>query len=422
MTYSKNLKIDMPIGAKKIISTLNENGFEAFIVGGCVRDCILGRAPEDWDITTKALPNEVKSLFSHVIDTGIEHGTVTVLMDGGAFEVTTYRVDGKYSDGRHPDKVLFTPSLEEDLKRRDFTINAFAYNEERGIIDLFNGLSDLENGIIRAVGEPDRRFDEDALRIMRAVRFSSQLSFKIEEETYDSILKHAPNLQKISMERIRVEFEKTLMSKNPEFVNLYKELGLSSYIIRSKEICDKCFDKDSEKLYKRFDADEKLDLKYLRLAAFFKNLGEEEAKEIIRSLTYDNKTRDHVSKILKFKDKVILPDRMEIKISLFEMGDEDFDLVVKYKKALLDSEIKSGFERCAQARDERNLEDIEEIAEDIRKKGEPYKLSMLDITGKDLIAAGIPAGDEIGKKLLELLYKTIKNPKLNEKEKLLEII
>ena len=173
----------IPEKVEIIIRELMAQGFEAYAVGGCVRDSILGRVPGDWDITTSARPEQVKRIFSRTVDTGIEHGTVTVLMDKDAFEVTTYRVDGEYEDHRHPKEVTFTASLEEDLKRRDFTINAMAYNPETGIVDIFEGIEDLKRKKIRCVGNPRERFDEDALRILRAIRFSAQLGFEIDEAT-----------------------------------------------------------------------------------------------------------------------------------------------------------------------------------------------------------------------------------------------
>lgn len=196
------MRITLPEKVKFIIQTITDAGYEAYIVGGCVRDSILGRVPEDWDITTSAKPHEVKALFRRTIDTGIQHGTVTVMLDKEGFEVTTYRIDGKYEDSRHPKEVLFTPNLTEDLRRRDFTINAMAYNEESGLIDIFGGMQDIEQKVIRRVGNAEERFSEDAARIMRAIRFSAQLGYSIEEETQATIRKLSPNLRNISAERI----------------------------------------------------------------------------------------------------------------------------------------------------------------------------------------------------------------------------
>ena len=197
------MQIRLPDKVKRIIETLTAAGYEAYAVGGCVRDCILGRTPNDWDITTSARPEETKRLFARTVDTGIKHGTVTVLLDREGFEVTTYRIDGAYEDGRHPKDVTFTASLEEDLGRRDFTVNAMAYNDESGLVDRFGGVRDMEQGVIRCVGVAEERFTEDALRMLRAVRFSAQLGYGIAEDTERAIRRLAPGLQRISAERMR---------------------------------------------------------------------------------------------------------------------------------------------------------------------------------------------------------------------------
>ncbi|MBQ5360668.1 MAG: CCA tRNA nucleotidyltransferase, partial [Lachnospiraceae bacterium] len=213
---TREFKIHIPENASRIIDVIQQAGYEAYVVGGCVRDSVMGRKPNDWDITTSALPTDVKALFKRTVDTGLKHGTVTVLMGGESFEVTTYRIDGEYGDGRHPDQVTFTASLEEDLKRRDFTINAMAYNYTAGLVDLFDGREDLRRKCIRAVGDPEKRFSEDALRILRAVRFAAQFGFGIEPETAGAIRELAPTLQKVSAERIRDELNKLLVSDHPE--------------------------------------------------------------------------------------------------------------------------------------------------------------------------------------------------------------
>lgn len=225
------IKIPLPEKVNIIIRRLQKAGYEAYAVGGCVRDSLLGRTPEDWDITTLARPDEVKALFSHTIDTGIEHGTVTVMLDHEGFEVTTYRIDGEYEDARHPKQVEFTSLLSLDLQRRDFTINAMAYNEEDGIVDLFGGMEDMKNHRIRCVGNPDERFDEDALRIMRAVRFCAQLDFSIEPDTLRAVAAHAAELSRISAERIRVELTKLLLSDHPERLLIAHETGLTAVFL-----------------------------------------------------------------------------------------------------------------------------------------------------------------------------------------------
>ena len=232
-----NMKLTIPSNAEKILHILEENGYEAYVVGGCVRDSILGRNPNDWDITTSASPQQVKELFQRTVDTGLQHGTVTVLMDKEGYEVTTYRVDGDYEDGRHPKQVMFTSSLEEDLKRRDFTINAMAYHPERGLVDLFHGMEDMEHKIVRCVGDPMERFHEDALRILRAVRFSAQLGFTIEEKTKAGIQALAPNLKCVSAERIQTELVKLLVSPHPDYLRVAYETGITREFLPEFDAC-----------------------------------------------------------------------------------------------------------------------------------------------------------------------------------------
>lgn len=229
--------LEIPKNAETILHILEKAGYEAYVVGGCVRDSILGRSPDDWDITTSAKPEQVKALFHRTVDTGLQHGTVTVLMEKEGYEVTTYRVDGEYEDGRHPKEVTFTASLEEDLKRRDFTINAMAYNPSSGLVDLFGGLEDIERKIIRCVGDPLERFTEDALRIMRAVRFSAQLGFTIEEETRKALKVLAPNLKHVSAERIQVELVKLLMSPHPDSLRVAYEAGITAEFLPEFDAC-----------------------------------------------------------------------------------------------------------------------------------------------------------------------------------------
>ena len=225
------MHISIPKHASDIIKTLSSHGYEAFVVGGCVRDSILGKEPADWDITTSALPEQVKALFPRTIDTGLKHGTVTIMMDKIGYEVTTYRIDGTYEDHRRPNDVTFTSSLREDLMRRDFTINAMAYNEEKGLVDLFGGIQDLNDRIIRCVGNPTERFDEDALRMFRAVRFAGQLNFNIEKGTLAAIEAQHAFLKDVSAERIQIELLKLLISGHPEMIRAAYETGLTSVFL-----------------------------------------------------------------------------------------------------------------------------------------------------------------------------------------------
>ena len=231
------LRIQIPEKANRIIAALTEAGFEAYVVGGCVRDAILGRTAADWDITTNARPEQVKALFPRTLDTGLQHGTVTVMQGREGFEVTTYRIDGEYLDGRHPEKVTFTPSLLEDLRRRDFTVNAMAYNEKEGLVDAFDGLGDLKRRQIRCVGNAEERFTEDALRILRAVRFSAQLDFTIEAHTRAALSRFAPRLSKVSAERIQTELVKLLTSPHPERFRVVWETGISAVILPEFDAC-----------------------------------------------------------------------------------------------------------------------------------------------------------------------------------------
>ena len=404
MNQILDLKIKVPEEVRAIMDTLTSAGYEAYCVGGCVRDSLLGRAPEDWDITTSALPEQVKSLFSNTVDTGIQHGTVMIVIKGVGYEVTTYRIDGKYLDGRHPEQVTFTRSLEEDLKRRDFTINAFAYNDESGIVDLFGGMDDLENQIVRAVGDPDARFTEDALRIMRAIRFAAQLDFEVEDETYAAIRRHADNLANVSMERIRVELEKTLMSQSCGRVNEFFQLGMGEYIVPG--YADKCVSFDEE-VAARLPKERKGDARrYLLLAILLKNLSDEEAKDALRAMKYDNKTKAAVAGILRYKDQILPADRIRVKQALNQMGKEIFFLTLDLQEAITRSSLAM----------------VRNMAEEILAKEEPYAISHLAVNGNDLIQAGIPEGMQMKEKLEALLDQVILDPEKNTKEQLMEAL
>jgi len=399
---------DVPDGVRYILDTIRGAGYEAYIVGGCVRDILLGRIPDDWDITTSALPQQVKELFPATVDTGLQHGTVMVLKGRSGYEVTTYRIDGEYKDGRHPESVTFTPSLEEDLKRRDFTINAFAYNPDEGIIDLFDGIEDLKNGIIRAVGDPRKRFSEDALRIMRAVRFSAQLSFDIEENTEAAISEFAERLGQVSRERIRVEFEKTLYSDNPGYVNRYAELGLAPYIV--PEVYERTFTSGSAEICSRLktmDADQKTG----RLAAFFEGLSWEEVRSVMRTMTFDNRARDLVSGIIRYSSQVLegagLEGRTEadvkVRSDLRAAGPEVYRLCLDHLEA-------SGH----------SVQSLRDSFAGILERGDAYETGMLAVDGNDLINAGVPAGRQVGEVLGRLLDRVIEDPGMNRKELLTE--
>lgn len=403
MNKTNDLTIKVPEEVRSIMERLTEAGYEAYCVGGCVRDSLLGRAPEDWDITTSALPEQVKSLFSNTVDTGIQHGTVMIVRKGTGYEVTTYRIDGEYKDGRHPEQVTFTRSLEEDLKRRDFTINAFAYNEETGLVDLFGGLDDLDAKVIKAVGDPNKRFEEDALRIMRAIRFSAQLGFEVEEKTYDAISSHADRLAQVSMERIRVEFEKTLVSKNSGKVKEFFQLGMGENILPGYAKRCEDFDEEIAASYSGLGEEER---RYLLLADLLRYLSADEAKDALRKMKYDNKTVTMVSRTLQYQETCCEADKVSIKRALNEEGEEIFFLALQMKEAV----TKESFSA------------VREMAKEILDKQEPYTIGQLAVTGNDLKEEGISEGTQIGETLQKLLEQVILEPEKNTKEDLINMI
>ena len=397
------MRIDLPKNVENIIGKLEENGFEGFAVGGCVRDSLLHRKPKDWDITTNALPKEMKQIFKKTFDTGIAHGTITVLMDREGYELTTYRIDGNYSDGRHPDSVSFSKSLSEDLCRRDFTINAMAYSHKKGIVDLYKGQEDLKSGIIRAVGDPNKRFDEDALRMLRAIRFSAQLGFEIEKATFDAINKKSSLLSNVSKERIFVELNKTISGNFAENVKYIYSSGLYKYIGKEFAKLDESF----YEFYKRDFGDEK----HMYWTVFLQDVENiNSVKKILSELKSDNATKTNTCLLIE-ELKLPLPKKdSDIRLSLHRLGTKLFEDYIKICKS-----------------DRKNagiLEEINEIEkryEKIKKENHAFDISMLDITGKDLMNLGIPKGPKIGEILEELLKRVIEEPKLNNKELLVDI-
>lgn len=389
----KNM-IKIPQAVDRIIQTLEEAGFEAYAVGGCVRDTLLGREPEDWDITTSARPEQVKALFRRTIDTGIQHGTVTVLLDRVGYEVTTYRVDGEYEDGRHPKSVEFTASLTEDLKRRDFTINAMAYSRKTGIVDRFNGMEDLRQGVIRCVGTAADRFTEDALRILRAVRFSAQLGFSIEEETMNAVKQIAPNLEHVSKERIQTELTKLLRSPHPERIRLVFETGMAPYVCTH-------FREAGGEVSAGFSGE-----KYVRWAALLRNLDEKGAERILKELKLDNDTISRVRTLVCWWGQPLPPEKYELRRAMSRMSGEMFD-------CLLDFRLAAGTDSAGETGR------LKELAGEIRRDGDCISLKMLAVTGKDLIAAGVEPGKQIGELLEKMLDDVLRHPEHNTKEYLL---
>lgn len=425
-----------------IITALNQKGFEAYAVGGCVRDSILGREPNDWDITTSASPYQVKEIFQRTVDTGLQHGTVTIMIGKTGYEVTTYRIDGEYEDGRHPKQVQFTGNLTEDLKRRDFTINAMAYSQDTGLVDQFGGMDDMQNKVIRCVGDPRQRFGEDALRILRAVRFAAQLGFSIEEETRKAIVELAPTLSKISAERIQAETVKLLTSKRPEMWRQVYETGITKIIMPE---FDQIMATPQHNPHHVGSVGEHtlLSLPYvendkvLRLAMLLHDMGkapvrttDEEgvdhfyghgkegrdiAKSILRRMKFDNDTISQVTELVYWHDLRSNPDEKSVRRALNKVSVELFPMLLKVQRA--DNLAQSDY--LHQEKMER-LEKVEEIYLHILEKQECVSLKDLAVTGQDLRDNGMKPGPEMGNILQQLLELVIEDPQMNEKEKLLE--
>ena len=406
------MELNLPEKVNQIIETLAAHGYEAYAVGGCVRDSILGRSPEDWDITTSAKPEEVKAIFPRTVDTGIKHGTVTVLMEKEGFEVTTYRIDGEYEDNRHPKEVIFTENLLEDLKRRDFTINAMAYNDTIGMVDAFGGVEDLKNKRICCVGEPKERFGEDALRILRGVRFGAQLGFAIEGKTIKAMRELAWTLEKISAERIQAELVKLLKSKNPDHIALLEEFGIAKVILpeyhgysskEQKKILEILQNLEQEAVCKERICDQTA----LRMAAVCFFLSEEESSRIMRRLKFDNRNRRMVEQLIRYQKEHIEENPVSVRKALAKMGEEIYFL-------LLDLKYAAGLE-SREGREKRKT-----LAMEILERGQCISIKGLKITGKELMELGIPKGPVIGELLEMLLEKVLEEPELNQREFLLK--
>lgn len=434
------MKIQLPEKVKQIINCIAEAGFEAYAVGGCIRDSILGRTPDDWDITTSATPQQVKQLFRRTIDTGIQHGTVTVMLDKEGFEVTTYRIDGKYEDGRHPTEVTFTPNLEEDLKRRDFTINAMAYNEQVGLVDLFGGIRDIEQGVIRCVGDAKARFTEDALRIMRAIRFAAQLGYGIEDCTAEAIRLLAPNLQMISAERIQVELTKLVKSAHPEAMRTVYETGVASVILpefakmmeTEQNHPHHCYSVGEHTLQVMQQVEGR---KELRLAALFHDIGKPECltvdedgithfyghsrvgaeltRKILRRLRFDNDTTSTVCRLVQYHDygNDVDPDRRIVRRAMNKIGEDLFPLLFAIRKA----DILAQSDTFREVKLNR-LARWQEQYEIILEQKECVSLKTLALTGSDLIALGMKPGKELGETLHRMLELVLDHPEYNNKE------
>jgi tRNA nucleotidyltransferase (CCA-adding enzyme) len=425
------------------METLQENGFQAYLVGGGVRDILMNLEPKDYDICTDALPQQVKNLFNKVIPTGEKHGTVTVVLPENKIEVTTFRQDGDYQDCRHPEEVVFTRSLQEDVARRDFTMNSIAININKRIFDYFNGVQSIENKCIVTVNNPDDRFKEDALRMMRAIRFAVQLDFKIEENTKQSILKNSNLITYVSQERIRDELCKILLSDYPSRgIKLLRDCGLLIYIIPELQ---RCVNFDQQNIHHNknvFDHvmavldDTPKDL-IIRLSALLHDIakpivftvdennnghfykhhleGEILTEEILKRLKFDNKTINTVKLLVRHHmDRYEFLRTSNIKKFINRVGVENLESLFILQVA----DIKGS----APPHDFSGIEKLKEDIQVILSEKQPLTIKDLKINGYDLMELGFKPGKQMGDILDNLLEMVLENPNLNNKDSLVNVI
>lgn len=404
------MKINLPPKVRYIINKIYENNYEAYIVGGCVRDAILGFEPNDYDITTSASPNTIQEIFKDFkcIETGIEHGTVSVVIEDEIFEITTYRIEGEYKDHRRPDKVDFTDRLEEDLKRRDFTINAMAYNEKNGLIDLFGGKEDLNNKIIKTVGNPYDRFNEDGLRMIRAIRFSSKLNFTIEKETLKAIYDKSFIINNISLERITDEFTKIILSDKPENIKYLFETKLLKYLNISNE-------DDIGKLkqfYNEIVILKKINKnleKRLALLDYIVEKNNINCKSFCNELIYSKKIIKNHNIILTLLKNIEIDhlNKVEIKKILSEVDRNLLEEYLDISRIIYDKEKK--------------VDEIIDILSEIEENNECYIIKNLKVNGRDIMSLGYK-NKEVGEVLNYLLEIVIEDYTLNKKDVLIKKI
>lgn len=421
-----------------ILRVLKESGYDAYAAGGCIRDSVMGVEPKDWDIATSAVPSVVKKLFPKTVDTGLRHGTVTVLLDGEAFEVTTFRIDGRYEDNRRPEHVEFTNQIEEDLRRRDFTINAMAWNEEKGLIDPFGGMRDIAAKCVRCVGEPAERFHEDALRMLRAVRFAARLGFKLDPDTKRGIAENSGLIAHVSSERIREELTGILTSSHPMEFLLLKDTGLLRLILPEVEACFVTRQNNPHHIYNvgehSLHAVAAVENETgLRWAMLLHDIGKavtrttddkgidhfyghteksvEMAGDVLRRLKFDNKSANRILRLIRFHDREIVPQPAAVARAVNEIGEDIFMDLLKVKRAdkraQNPADLKEGLEM---------IDRIEEIYLELLESNSCLKLKDLAINGEDLIRMGLREGPEIGRILSDLLDRVLRDPELNDRE------
>lgn len=437
--------INMPQDVREIIDTLEKKGYSAYAVGGCIRDSVMGIQPHDWDICTSAMPEEIlSSLGRHnIIESGLKHGTVTVKVNGRLYEITTFRSDGKYTDNRRPESVTFITDVKEDLERRDFTVNAMAYNDRYGLCDCFSGQEDIRRKLIRCVGDPDMRFNEDALRILRALRFSSRLGFEIEEKTADSIRKNAGLLKNISVERIAAEligiidgeYCETVLKEYPDVLGVFipeliPAVGLDQH--------------NPHHIYDVWTHTVKVVAnsphgKVMRLAALLHDIakpfcytmddrgighfkghpekGAEMAADILRRLHLDNDTISKVKILIHYHDRRPLPEPKQVRRLVSKTGAELFVPLMQLKRADTLGQNPVTIEEKL-----RVIDEIEEVFRNVTADGTEYNIRTLAINGSDLKALGISEGRQIGRILKQMLELVIEGSVENEQESLLSAV
>ena len=395
----KSMIWNLPETVKKVLKRLNDEGFEAYIVGGCVRDCLLQKTPQDWDITTSAEPMEVKKLFAKTYDTGLQHGTVTVALEGKCYEVTTYRIESEYDDCRHPNAVIFTKNLKQDLQRRDFTINAMAYHPQEGLKDPFLGQQDLEKKIIKGVGNPKERFEEDALRMLRALRFSAQLGFSVEKETYLALQQQKKKIQYISVERIHQELEKILQAPYLEKMALLWESGLLQEIAPTLSEQLKQKGEIIIKQLQKADAD-----RMIRWTILLQYMTAKQGELFLKHMKFDNNTIKTVTTLLQHLKDDILPDDFMLRKKANEISLEQLKRLLRLQYLIEEKQSKKQAEK--------QLLEIE-------KRKDCITLKQLAVNGSDLIKQGTAQGKQVGKILCHLLEIVHRFPEKNQKKILL---
>jgi tRNA nucleotidyltransferase (CCA-adding enzyme) len=433
---------EIPSDVDYILKSLEQHGFDAFVVGGCVRDSIIGRSPQDWDIASSAKPQEVKNIFPKTIDTGLKHGTVTILLHNSSYEITTYRIEGKYISNRKPEAVEFTDSIEMDLSRRDFTINAMAYHPLTGLVDPFGGIDDINTKQIKAVGNAAHRFEEDALRMLRAVRFSAQLGYSIERDTLEAIEKHCSLLKNISGERIRDELNKILLA-NPMIFELLHHTGILKQIIPELDICFETTQRHPYHVYNvgmhSLHAAESIKgISLLRWTMLLHDIGKpmahstdskgidhfymhqkisaEKASLVLQRLRFDNAAITRIKKLILEHDRQIGDHEKSVRKAIAAIGVDLFEDWMQVRMA----DIKAQNPEKAKERLVK-LNAVETAYHKIINEKQCLTLKDLTVSGKDLMDMDFPQGKKLGEVLQQLLDAVLEQPELNEREKLLEM-